>query len=496
MTALIWMLAWLPLVLPAMSKLPKPVNVTLSSVHFIHVLKWEPGPGTPTGVHYHVSVCTVRGTSWEPVAGCEHVQHPLVCNLTEAFSNPNQSYYTQVKAVLEAQDSEPVTKPEHKPIKDTHMDVPLLTVTPCGQDLCVDLQPPMEHLRDIYNSLRYKLRIKSNNYTKSLRRVPVKNLASGREYCVSVCFSDLDVPRLSNYSQPVCASTPGHVTADPWISALLIMLVVFVLAVVAVLVSTGFICLKRRSLPSVLEIHHIEGLVVVASCKTSLSSLLTIKPTAPSSGKKRSSSQTSDESDAESETESAAGSRGGGYEGMRGGTNLLSSSSSSPSLLSAPLCPEPSPLPPGFSSNQTPSDFFIPQPEPSASAETQSRAELKDSLPISEQSSDPRPADLLTVGTIQPEKAEENVAGDGRSQDVNLFTLTFGTHKEENEEKSYLDVAEVETESSPASEVYDTIPTPPSQTVDAKDVSIATVSCSNGEEDDEGDEHSGYMKRP
>ncbi|XP_031145547.1 uncharacterized protein LOC116043183 isoform X1 [Sander lucioperca] len=508
MTALIWMLAWLPLVLPAMSKLPQPVNMTLSSVHFIHVLKWEAGPRTPTGVHYHVSVHTIRGLSWVPVAGCEHVQHPLVCNLTEAFSNPNESYYIEIKAVLDAQHSEPVTRDDYKPIRDADMDLPLLTVTPCGRDLCVDLQPPMEHLKKIYDSLQYTLMIKSNNTdkaqfkdTKSLGKVLLTDLVSGRVYCVSVCFSDKYAPRESKYSQPVCASTLGLFTAgtDLWIAALLILLVMFVLVLVALLVFTGFICLRRRSLPSVLEIHHIEGVVVVPSCKTSLFSLLDINPTAPSSGQKRT-SQTSDNSDAQSETESTGGSRGGGYK-LRRGTNLLSSSSSSPSLLSAPLCPEPEPLLPSFSSNQTPSDFFHPQAEPCVSAETHSPAGLKDSLLISEPSSDPRPADadLLTVGKIQPVKAEEKVAGDGGSQDVNLFTLTFGTHGEEEEEESHLDVAEVETESSSASEVYRTIPTPPSQTTGAKDVSIATVSYSDDdedEEDDEVDELSGYMRRP
>ncbi|KAF1382200.1 hypothetical protein PFLUV_G00141170 [Perca fluviatilis] len=511
MTALLWMLAWLPQVLTAMSEVPQPVNVTLSSKHFIHVLKWAPGPRTPTGVHYHVSVRTMWGTSLVPVAGCEHVQHPLVCNLTEAFSDPNESYFTQVKAVLDAQVSEPVIQPEYKPIRDTDMDLPLLTVTPCGPNLCVELQPPMEHLRGIYDSLRYRLRIQDTgysgsstdkaqfNYTRSLRRVPLEGLVSGREYCVSVCFSDDFAPRKSSYSQPVCASTPGLFTAgtDLWIAALLILLVMLVLVVVVLLVFTGFICLRRRSLPSVLDIHHIEGLVVVASCKTSLSSLLDVNPTAPSSGEKRS-SQTSDQSDVESETESTGGTRGGGGYKLRRGTNLLSSSYSSPSLLSAPLCAEPEPLLPSFSSDQTPSDFFHLQPEPSVSAETHSRAGPKDSLPISEPSSDPRPAeaDLLTVGKIQPEKAEEKVAGDGGSQDVNLFTLTFGTYGEEKEEDSHVDVAEVETESSSSSEVYRTIPTPPSQTTD---ISIATVSYSDDDEDeeeDEVDELSGYMRRP
>lgn len=41
--------------IPAKSELPQPVNLTLNSNYVSHMLKWEPGPGTPTGVHYSVT---------------------------------------------------------------------------------------------------------------------------------------------------------------------------------------------------------------------------------------------------------------------------------------------------------------------------------------------------------------------------------------------------------------------------------------------------------
>lgn len=44
-----------------------------------------------------------------------------------------------------------------------HLDMPLLTVTPCNRNLCVHLQPPREDLREIYETFSYKLRIKCNN---------------------------------------------------------------------------------------------------------------------------------------------------------------------------------------------------------------------------------------------------------------------------------------------------------------------------------------------
>ncbi|XP_034416740.1 uncharacterized protein LOC117750015 [Cyclopterus lumpus] len=477
MTALVWMLAWLPHVLSAMSELPKLFNPTLNSSHFIHMLKWEPRPGTPTGVYYHVTVTTERGTAWVPVVGCEHVQHPLVCNLTEAFSDPKQLYFTEIKELLKAQVSQTVILPGFKPIEDTQLDLPLLTVTPCGADLCVDLQPPMEHLREIYDSLNYKLRIKTNNAeklqwftnTQSLRRQVVKDMASGRRYCVSVCFSQGLVSRESNYSQPVCASILGHYTADPWISATLCLLVLCGLVVVALLGYTGFIY-PRRPLPLILRsIHHLEDIRVIPFCSLS-SSLLNVEPTPPSSGEKKS-NQTSDESDGESVTDSTGGRRGVGYE-MPLGNNLLFSSSSS--SLSALLSPEPEPL----ISRDTHSNAGLDE------AQSTHTASLSDSLTISD-------TVCGTEGPIPPKEEEgRKVVKEGGNQDVDLHTLTFGRLEEEGEEvgKSHFDL-EIEPESSFASEA--------SRTRDSKEVVIGTVSCSvEEEEEEEEDVDFGYMGRP
>ncbi len=243
------------------------------------------------------------------------------------------------------------------------------------------------------------------------------------------------------------------------------------------------------------SIHNIEEVLVVAPCSTTLSSLLNLKPTPPSSGEKRSNQRLSDESNGESETESPGGSRGGYKLGV--GPNLLSSSSSSSSSLSAPLCPEPEP-PPSFSSSKI-SDF---SPQPNAGLNhilSTHIASHSDSLPESDQfvlgpclTVD---TDSFTVRRVRPNEEEKEVVGERDSQDVNLLTLTFGGHEEEEEEKSHLDMLEVEPESSSASEVFNITPILPSQTWDTKEDVMITVSCSVDEEEEE-DEHSGYMGRP
>lgn len=50
----------LPVCVPAAGTLPKPVNISLTSLNFSYILKWEAGPGTPPGVYYNVEYTTER----------------------------------------------------------------------------------------------------------------------------------------------------------------------------------------------------------------------------------------------------------------------------------------------------------------------------------------------------------------------------------------------------------------------------------------------------
>ncbi|KAM8749906.1 interferon alpha/beta receptor 2-like [Acanthopagrus schlegelii] len=483
MTALIWMFTWLPQVLPAMTELPSPVKLTLNSSNFIHLLKWEPGPGTPGGVHYSVhAVRTDSGTTWLPVDGCQRVQQPLVCNLTETFSDPFETYSATVTARLGGRTSNSSTYNDFQPIRDTHLDLPLLSVTPCDEYLCVDLRSPVEHLREFYNTLRYELRLQYNGGEKkkdtySLERVTLSEyVLPGKKYCVSVCFPD-NVRNKSNYSRPVCYFSPSLFNEDALISTLLCLLVMVGVVSVVLLYSAGYICLRRKPLPRVLtSIHHLDEVLVVSPRCTSLSPLLNLKPTPPSSGEDGSKQTVSDDSDEESETESSGG---GGYK-LRVGTNLASSSSSSSSCLAAPLPPAPEPTS-GFSSNQT----------SESPTHTSSHSE-----PQPECVSDP-PADSPTGGGSEPKKKEEKEEEEG--QDVNLLTLTFGRHdEEEGQDVNLLTLTFGRHDEEEEEELHDEISAIlPAQTQDAEQ-EVAFKSCAADEEEDEEDEEDdcGYMRRP
>lgn len=479
MTPLIWMLTWLPLTLSAVSELPPAVNLILTPGR---VLEWQPGPGTPTGVYYNVTIMNDTGTSWAPVAGCERVHYPLVCDLTGAFYDPRKLHFVRVLTVQKGQASPAVIHPI-TPLKEAQMDPPQLAVTPCGRNLCVDFYPPTEHRRKIYDTLSYKLKIECNSAEttkqffkdiQSLRRQILEDLAPGRQYCVSVCILDADDAKASNYSQPVCSTTSGIYAADWWLLALFCALLILGLGIVGILVLTGFICL-RISLPVALScFNRVEAVTVIDPCNLSVISFW--NPTTTSSSKKRS-DQSSDESDEESETESRDGSRA---------DYLLKGGSSS---LSAPLCPEPEPQL-SFFSNQI-SDLSS-QSEVTCSKEMHSSAGLN-------HAKTQKVADSWTVG-IKETHEENKVMKD--NQDVNLHTLTFGRNEdedaeeqeeEEEEEHSHLVLVQVEPQCPSASE-NNISPIQPSQTQDIEDVTTEPVSCSSDEEEDE--EQSGYIGRP
>lgn len=437
MTALILMLIWLSQVLPVVSDLPEPRNLRVNSSHFHHMLQWEAGVGSPPGVYYKVTFTTHSETNWTPVVGCEHVQRPLVCNLTVALSNLEGYYITKVVAVLDKHYSEKINPIVFHPIRDTHLDPPRLTVTSCGLDLCLNLDPPMERMRATYGRFKYQLRIESTTAYQprsmeitSLKEEVLKDLPPGRDYCVSVKISGFlndSEPRLFNFSQPKCVFIPGHFNKEPPIATGLCFSVIFILVVLGFLYCTGFICLKKTPLPFVLmSIRHTDELLSVPSL-VSLPSILSVKPTAPSSGKKRNSQTESSDSDEETVTDVPGGGRGRGqgYK-LRVGTKLLStSSSSSSSSLSAPLSPN------CFPTNQN--TLSVPPDVFSALPETPIAANASTSTSTST-------ADSLTAKRTEREEEAEEGTMEGDSKDVNLLTLTFGTHKEKEEEPALVDL--------------------------------------------------------
>lgn len=53
-----------PTVVPAPTQLPRPTSLTVTSAHFVHAIRWAPGPGMPPDVHYSVTYILERCVPW------------------------------------------------------------------------------------------------------------------------------------------------------------------------------------------------------------------------------------------------------------------------------------------------------------------------------------------------------------------------------------------------------------------------------------------------
>nr|XP_055071197.1 cytokine receptor family member b2 [Misgurnus anguillicaudatus] len=216
--------------------LPAPVNLSISSRHFVHLLSWSKGPGSPDGVHYAVSMRRLGNTSKILVKGCEKVTSPpLQCNLTEVFSDLEDTYYINVSAVMGNHTSSAARCSEFIPFKNTTLEPPLVSLTNCAAlSLCVNLQAPSPHLYSIYSfRLEYILKISIENgsefnITEGLNNVTLDNLTPGQRYCVTV-----SIVKYKSSSKPaVCESIPSTpTTGSISVSDLLIAVVVCLLMV-------------------------------------------------------------------------------------------------------------------------------------------------------------------------------------------------------------------------------------------------------------------------
>ncbi|XP_066542463.1 interferon alpha/beta receptor 2-like [Hoplias malabaricus] len=242
--------------------LPAPANLTMYSQHFVHLLNWEAGPGSPGSVHYTV-IFRSLSQNWTKLDSCAEVYSPLRCNLTEAFSDPYETYYTSVSASLGNQTSLPTDLSPFQPLRNTVPEPPMLTVSPCNGSLCVQIQAPSERLLSAYNCskhtsncFKYKLDITSNGElkfskeTQKLETVVLEHLVPGQRYCVNISILNRSLA-----TRPaVCASVPteSNQVSDVVTSVALILLTLVCCLVFGLLVKSGYLFLRNR-LPSVLS---------------------------------------------------------------------------------------------------------------------------------------------------------------------------------------------------------------------------------------------------
>ncbi|XP_035988611.1 interferon alpha/beta receptor 2 [Fundulus heteroclitus] len=472
MSELLWILTWLPLVLTAVAELPAPSNLTVTLEPSGYFLTWQPGAGTPAGTFYRVKTKTSMDARWFPVKDCQCVQEPQSCNLTGPFIHAMEEYNVQVMAHLGNRTSPPAELKRYVPI--AHLPPPLINATQCGSIVCVSFLPPSQHHLYIYSLLHYELRIKRSGVEEpevltlqSLTAHNETNVAPGQKYCFSLRFSDSQFKMKFNFSEPVCTSIPRNTSSDAAVATVMCLMVMAVIAVFALLYGTGFLCLKRHLMPSVLiSIHHRsdEDRIIYSA---SLPSLLNVRLIAPPVGGTSSSHLFSDQTDeCGSETSSGA------CYTQRLGSNVPSSSSSSSSSLASK--PEPASTScykeTAESSALPPEDLTVTQAQPGA-----------EQNPL-------RADSLVRVRTERKkEEEEEKKKEEGAvGQDVNLFSLTFGQPEQHNEEEEEEEEVLPDVPEEPASPAPP--PVPPAAAASSQTAAAA-------DDDDEEQEEWEYMCR-
>uniref|UniRef100_A0A4W5QJM0 Fibronectin type-III domain-containing protein n=1 Tax=Hucho hucho TaxID=62062 RepID=A0A4W5QJM0_9TELE len=517
MTPVIWMVTWLLQAHSAMCDLPAPVNVTLSSRHFVHQLRWHPGPGSPSGVYYRVKVNSNRyvgdNHSWKEVAGCEHVESPLVCNLTKEFSSHSHTYYNQVFAVSGKKVSSPANQSGFTPIADTLLDPPVVSVKACGSTLCVGLRPPVDRLWDVYDTFRYNLSIRSSSssskhyYVKknSLKEEVLKNLAPGREYCVSVRIVGSGERRNkdSSYSQPHCAFTAAKYTAGT------LSMVLFCDTCLTTHLLTSRM-ISASSLQRSVQ-HHEENLHPVPCDEEPFPSVRLVPPSPPSESTGK---------DGENEEESEAETSSGGGQGYktRGITadltshNPLSSSSRTEVFLHPYRNTHSTAYPTATStdtqttaetqSNRPHVPLFITCDQQPESLLRPDRLSMSLSRP-SQTSQLPEPAQCASRGqdlsfSLSSERDTGNAEGlhleeEESCLDVNLLSVTLGRHEEMKRQREMMEPEHLSLGEPPEPST----PFLPSDTKCwATEPAITQMHTATSEVEEEGDdEYSGYMRR-
>lgn len=310
MYSLLLMLSWLPHAVSAGAP-PAPENVRVKSVNFNHVLLWEKGADTSPEVTYRVSFKTDRGRC-TVVPGCERVIEPLVCNLTEAWSDPDETYHVQVTALQFSEQSNSPWK-SFDPTRETELQPPVLRVAPCNKSLCVEMDSPVPHLHSSYEYFWYQLKIESSTSQelipiRSLEKKEIPGVIEGSQYCVSIRFLDDIVGRESKFSPAQCVIVPSPIQTSAVLSPVLLPVLALLLLAVS---CTVFMCLmkpvwlKKPTLPSVLtSVFHTEEKLEV-SCHPAVSSLLLIEP-APHEGQTEYCSSETDSSEDEQDSPEAS----------------------------------------------------------------------------------------------------------------------------------------------------------------------------------------------
>nr|XP_019955334.1 PREDICTED: uncharacterized protein LOC109637429 [Paralichthys olivaceus] len=242
----------------AFTYLPAPLNVSIISLNFHHVMRWDPGPGTPPHAQYRINKRLYGGKIKQLNSKTTSLKLHLVYN---------HIYILTVQASYNHTLSPESNKCVFTPYTDTTIGPPEVSLAGCGNCIQVNISLPeadrssgIDDIQKLYAS-QFRVVWKSeNNKIESLvtgnKSLTLRNLNRGKEYCVQV-HTETNLNKNTEPSSLKCIFTSivepeKDIVVIGVVAALLIFFASVLLTVMFCLHYTGFLC-KLKALPTALK---------------------------------------------------------------------------------------------------------------------------------------------------------------------------------------------------------------------------------------------------
>ncbi|XP_058479377.1 cytokine receptor family member b1 [Solea solea] len=172
-----------------LATLPAPCNTSVVSVNFHHILRWDPGPGTPPGTKYIISKRLYGQKRNVRVNVTTSTSIQLKLHSTMRYRLTVQASFNQSLSL----ESSLV----FCPYEDTKIGPPVLSLAGCGDCIEINISLPeadrSSGINDMHKFYSPQFRILYRGketlvdfLTKKLNNIIISNLDTGVEYCVQV----------------------------------------------------------------------------------------------------------------------------------------------------------------------------------------------------------------------------------------------------------------------------------------------------------------------
>uniref|UniRef100_G3T0B6 Fibronectin type-III domain-containing protein n=1 Tax=Loxodonta africana TaxID=9785 RepID=G3T0B6_LOXAF len=203
--------------------LPKPENITFSSINMKNVLQWNPPEGlTAVGVIYTVQYFIYGQKKWLDKSECRNISRTY-CDLSAETSNYEHQYYARVKAMWETDCSKWAETGRFYPYLETQIGPPAVALTSDEKSISVVLMAPEKWKRNpeegsvsmqqIYPTLQYNVSVHNTKSNRTWSQCVTSHslvlpwLEPDTLYCILVESLVPGPPRLTPPSEELCIST-------------------------------------------------------------------------------------------------------------------------------------------------------------------------------------------------------------------------------------------------------------------------------------------------